>query len=222
MRAILWARVSDPRRSETERRQDVENQLLPLRDAARRMGWEVVHEISVDGSAWNRDPPEKEQLRQLLEKGVADLVAVWDIDRWSRKKPVDVLNEITQLERHLGVRFYSLRQPFLSTLDDGLRQALIGLFSWMAEAESAKRSERVKASAATKRARAGSIGRNAKWGKGKIPTLEEEAEIRRLRKEDPQQWTYGELALRFDFAKSTVHRIIKGQSPPAGGSPNHP
>lgn len=222
MRAILWARVSDPRRQteEDEKRgrrqsqQDVENQLFALRDLAKRLGWEVVEEIRVEGSAWKKDPPEKQQLLDRLARGGVDLVAVWSIDRWTRNEPYIALDEIVRLEKHLGVHLYSLKEPWLSTTDPGLRQVLIALFSWIAEYESTRRSERVKAAATAKRNRAGTIGRNARWGTGRIPSLEEERRIRQLHHDDPAKWSLRALGKEFNFGKSTIDRVLKGTPAP--------
>jgi DNA invertase Pin-like site-specific DNA recombinase len=224
MRAILWARVSDPRRQseEDEKRgrrqsqQDVENQLIALRDLGKRLGWEIVEEVRVEGSAWKQDPPEKQQLLDRLALGGVDLVAVWSIDRWTRNEPYLALEEIVRLEKHLGIHIFSLKEPWLSTTDPGLRQVLITLFSWIAEYESSKRSERVKAAVTAKRARAGNIGRNAKWGKGKIPSTAEIEEMRALHNEDPTKWSYAALGKKFGYAKSTAYAHVKG--PPAAGA----
>lgn len=229
MKAVLWARVSDPRRKEEKEgdyaqrvQQDLENQLRPLRELAGRFGWEVAAEVRAETSAWNTDPPEKAALLKRLEAGGVDLVAVWSIDRWSRKKPTAVLNEIEFLEHHLGVKFYSIQQAFLSTatLPDGMRQMLIGLFAWIAENESSTRSARVKAAVATKRARAGTIGRSARWGRGKIPSNDEASRIRARWAEDPHA-SLRKLADEFGFGKSTVERLVKdvrraGPGPSAG------
>ncbi len=227
MRAVLWARVSDPRRGKEESeeeykarvQQDVENQFIPLRDAARRLGWVVVREIPSSTGAWNQEPPEKKDiLFPYLEAGNADLVAVWDLDRWTRKRPTGTLNELAYLEQHLGVHFYSMRQPFLSTVNEGLREALISIFAWLAEEESAKRSERVKAAVAAKRARTGNIGQNPKWGRGRIPLPAEVDRIRTLRKDHPE-WSLARLGFETGFSRSTVYRICKGRPGPEGASP---
>jgi len=222
VRAILWARVSDPRRKAEERQQDVENQLIPLRAAATRLGWTVVREYRVDGSAWNKDPPEKAELMEELKRGGVDLVAVWDIDRYARKDPIAFLNELVELERHLGIHFFSLNQSFLSTatLDPSLRQVLIAFFAWISEAESRKRSERVKAAVATKRARAGNIGVDPKWGRGKIPSEETRAKILALRTTHPE-WSILMIGREAGVSKSTAHRILQGAEGSTSSVPMH-
>lgn len=215
MRALLWARVSDPRRADEDgdasagrrqSQQDVENQLIALREAAARLGWEVVGEKHVEGSAWNKDLPEKEEVLEQVRRGGVDVIAVWSIDRWSRKQPYLVLQEVVQLEEHLGVHLYSLKEPWLSTTDPGLRQVLITLFSWIAEYESRKRSERVKAAVASKRARVGNLGQNPKWGRGKIAGPADVERILALRAEHPE-WSLKRLGDETGFSRSTVWRL---------------
>src|SRR3990172_4216 len=192
-----------------------QDELLALRAVAQRLGWEVEEEVRVEGSAWNVNPPEKNVVVGHLRAGRADVLAVWDIDRWSRKMPVDVLNEVVGLEKHLGVSFYPLSQPFLSTatMDPGMRQAILGMYAWMSEAESRKRSERVRAAVAAKRVRAGNIGRDPKWGRGKIPSEAALGQVRELRASDPVRWTVRAIGAKLALSKSTVGRILSKDEP---------
>lgn len=226
MRAILWARVSDPRRKEESDaaywarvQQDVENQLLPLRAHAAKFGWEVVAEFTAEGTAWNKEPPEKEKLYELLRQGGVDLVAVWAVDRWTRGDHLDAALKIAELDRHHRVSFFSINESFLSTatLDPALRSILLQVFVWLAESESRRKSERVKAAVAAKRARAGNIGQDAKWGRGRIPRPAEVARILELHKEHPE-WSLTKLGEAVGFSRSTVYRICRaaaGDAPPS-------
>src|SRR3990167_7287204 len=175
--ALLVARVST-----VEKGQDPENQLVPLRDVAHRLGWDVVGELPLKLSAW--DEKEARQvwnaILSKLQETRADTLMVWATDRIYREQAAGIFARIAYLEQHLGVRYYSLQEPFLCTgTDPQQRELLLFLFSWLANWESTRRSERLKAGAATRRHRAGVQGRAA-WGRGEMPTTSD--------REAPMAW----------------------------------
>ena len=105
MRVGIYARVST-----SDRDQNVETQLLPLRDFCAAEGWEIAGEyIGLclgHRYAW----------RKLLEDGSKrkfDLVLVWRMDRGFRS----VLDAATTLERlrTRGVGLRSYNEPWLDT-----------------------------------------------------------------------------------------------------------
>src|SRR3990167_8676688 len=151
--ALLVARVST-----VEKGQDPENQLVPLRDVAHRLGWSVVGGLPLTPSAW--DEKEAKQgwnaILSKLQETRADTLMVWPPARISREQAAGIFARIAYLEQHLGVRYYSLQEPFLCTgTDPQQRELLLFLFSWLANWESCRRSEGPKAGAATRRHRAG-------------------------------------------------------------------
>src|SRR3990172_6850869 len=147
MTSVLLARVST-----VEKGEDPENQLVPLRDVAHRLGWDVVGELPLKLSAW--DEKEAKQVWHAvlskLQETRADPLMVWATDRIYREQAAGIFARIAYLEQHLGVRYYSLQEPFLCTgTDPRQRELLLFLFSWLANWESTRRSERLKAGAAT-------------------------------------------------------------------------
>lgn len=214
-RAILLGRVStdETRRDSTGKvvreRQDPENQLLPLREAARRLGWPVVGEIPLPLSAWD-ETEAAEVRRRILEpfrEGRADVLMVWSLDRVVRGGIEEAFRFLRTLERDLGVDFWSLREPFLNTTSDPQqRELMVALLAWIARWESERRSERLKAKAESKRNRAAAGGGRATWGRGRLPTHEDEAKIRAL---VAGGMSYRDVQREVGFALSTISRIVR-------------
>jgi DNA invertase Pin-like site-specific DNA recombinase len=216
-RAVLLGRVStseDRRDPETGRvvrqAQDPENQLLPLREAARRLGWVVAEEVPLPGlSAW--DEEEAREVRQRIlapfEAGRADVLMVWSLDRAVRGGIEDAFRFLRRLERDLGAGFWSLREPFLNTTSDPQqREFMVALLAWVARWESERRSERLKAKAVAKRNRAEALGERALWGRGHLLTMRDEERIRELRAAGRD---YRSISDATGFSLGTISRVLR-------------
>lgn len=219
-RAVLLGRVStsedrkDPETGRVVRQgQDPENQLLPLRDAARRLGWGVVEEIPLPGlSAWDHAEAREVQRRILapFEAGRADVLMVWSLDRAVRGGIEDAFRFLRRLERDLGAGFWSLREPFLNTTSDPQqREFMVALLAWVAKWESERRSERLKAKAVAKRNRAEALGERALWGRGHLPTARDEARIREMHAAGQ---SYRSIRDETGFSLGTISRVLRVHS----------
>lgn len=216
-RAVLLGRVStgDPRRNPRTgevRRQDVENQLVPLREAARRLGWIVVEEVPIPGlSAWDHVEAAEVQRRILapFQAGKADVLMVWSLDRVVRGGIEEAFRFLRRLERDLGVDFWSLQEGFLNTTaDPQQRELMISLLAWAAKWESERRSQRLRAKAEASRNRAAGGGGRATWGRGKLPTHEDQARVRALVAAGA---SYRAVQREVGFSLSTISRIVRSQ-----------
>jgi DNA invertase Pin-like site-specific DNA recombinase len=203
-RAVLLARVS-----RGERQQDPESQLLALRAAAERLDWTVVREVPLRLSAWDADTATEVRRLALgpIEAGEADTLMVWAWDRFSREGIEGAFRELRHLEDHLGAAFWSLQEPFLSTAsaDKQQRELLLSIVSWAARWESQRKSERLKAKAAAKRARSAALGQNARWGRGKLASREQVEQVQDLRRAGV---SIREIGRAVGVSKSQVGRII--------------
>lgn len=132
---------------------------------------------------------------------------VWSLDRLTREGIEAALKKLSHLEQHLGVEFYSLQEPFLSTAtaDRSQRELMVTLMAWAAKWESVRRSERLKARAQQTRTNAEKIGVRAKWGKGKMPTPKDVEFFAKLRAEGK---TFSEIAEYTGFGRATVYRAV--------------
>lgn len=163
--------------------QTPESQLRALRDIAARKGWET-EELSFTQSRWD-DESAAEVRKAVTEKltaGGFNVLAVWAFDRISRAGPEEALRFIRVLEDHYAVRFFSLQEPFLCTeADQGQRTLMLSILAWIANQESGRKSERVRARVRQKRDAAAKLGQAPKWGRGKLPTDAQLARVGELR-----------------------------------------
>ncbi|MCI4332689.1 MAG: recombinase family protein, partial [Thermoplasmata archaeon] len=145
-RAALYLRVS------TED-QDLAGQERDLLAEADRRGWDVVAIYSEKVSGTGR--VEREEYDRLLRDAARPdrgwtILLVWALDRWSREERFDrAVGAILDLEKG-GLRFASLKEPYLSTppTDDATasfaRNILLGVTTSVASFESRRKSERVR------------------------------------------------------------------------------
>ena len=150
----IWARVSADD-------QETGNQLAELRPWAARRGLEVAAEYLVGGaSAWKGE--HREQLAVALagaRLGKFDVLLVWALDRLDREGVESTLGLLRRFHE-ARTPVWSLQEPWTGTADAHRRAAGRDL-AWMARAELARHSERVKAGLARRKAEGNKIGRRA-------------------------------------------------------------
>lgn len=206
----IWARVSD------DKGQDVEGQVRELAALAARMGLSVppefVFRIEKDGahSAFRGDPPQKKAVLELARRRKFDVLLIWSLDRWSRRRK-DGAREVFDVLPAYGVTVVSHEEPFISTegIPEGFRDILGRLMLWLAEEESARKSARVKLRYQTNRNRAAGGGGKAKWGRGRVPSPEEVERIMTLTGEG---MSVRNIAGQTGVPKSTVGRLVSQTS----------
>jgi DNA invertase Pin-like site-specific DNA recombinase len=161
--AAIWARVSTAG-------QHTANQLTELRAWAEQLGGEVVAEYVTEDSAWyqgnggSAKGKEFEAKRAAMLAGVRGgqhpVVLVWAIDRLSRRGSED-MQRYLRLLAEAGADVRSKHDPWLNTADPFAREILIGVFATLAKYESQRRSERIRAGLARRRAEGKPVGRKA-------------------------------------------------------------
>jgi DNA invertase Pin-like site-specific DNA recombinase len=165
-KCAIWARVST-----TD--QHTDNQLDQLREWAGRRGLDVAAEFVTEDSAWangNGKGAEFDRRRIELINGARlgqySVVLIWAIDRLSRKGIEDTLATMRQLYSH-GCDLWSHQESWLVTSEPRMRELLVSFMAWMAEQESARRSERIKAGIARRRREGKPVGGRVKGAKDK-------------------------------------------------------
>ena len=104
MKVAIYCRVS----SEL---QELENQLLELRNWADQQGYQVIREYTDVASGARR----REHLDDLFDDARHrrfDVVAIWSLDRLTREGPLATLLYIHRLNA-TGVKVYSHQEPYL-------------------------------------------------------------------------------------------------------------
>lgn len=155
----IWARVSTAD-------QHLDNQLPELRQLAASRGLEVVAEILTEDSAWQAKgkggrefDAKRADLLEGARLGRYGTVLVWGIDRLSRRGGEDMLAFVRMLSG-TGCKLVSIKDPWVDSLGDPMvRELLLGIFGTLARFESERRSERIKAGLARRRAEGKPVGR---------------------------------------------------------------
>ena len=151
MKVAVYARVST-----SDKDQDPETQLLPLRDFCLALGWEVYREY-VDQAPAN-DLAHRIQWRQLLDDAAKrrfSVVLVFKLDRAFRS--VKHMHDTLAAWELVGVSFQSLRERFETST--ALGRLLLNLLASLAEFELELIRERVKAGMERARRQGRRIGR---------------------------------------------------------------
>ena len=151
IRAAIWLRVSGDT-------QGTSNQLAPLRAEVERRGWTLVRTFDVTASGYTGQ--QERQLTELIEgvrKREYEAVVCWAIDRLTRQGVSETLQTVNKVTR-AGGTLVSLQEPWMETAGE-LRDLLVAITGWVARFESARRSERVKAGLARRKAQGLSVGR---------------------------------------------------------------
>ncbi len=172
LRAALYARVSTDRQS-------TENQMRELRQAAERLGWEVVEEFvdrGISGAKGRKDRPKLDAMLKGVARKEFDVVASWSVDRLGRSL-IDLVTMLQELHS-TGVDLYLHQQGINTTTPAG--KALFGMMGVFAEFERGMIQERVRVGMARAKAKGTKSG-NAIGRPPVSPVIEER--IRELRAE---------------------------------------
>lgn len=224
-RARLYLRVSTkPRKPkpgeppETPARgQTVENQRPDLEQIARARGFVVTGEYS-EAESTKKRRPEFDRLMRDARRGELDVLLIWALDRLGRDTLVN-MQTIAELDR-VGVRVVSAQESWLDTTGP-TRTLLVAIFSWVAEQERDRRSERTKAGlqrVREKGSRSGKpIGRPRRVDR---PTLARALTMRQAGR------SIREVAVALKIPRATLQRVLgqsqKGVTPTSSESPAIP
>ena len=155
MRIALYARVST-----SDKSQDPETQLMPMRDFCTAHGWDMAREY-VDKAPAN-DLAARLQWRQLLDdaaKRKFGVVLVFKLDRAFRS--VKHMHDTLAAWEVVGVNFQSITDQFDTSTAMG--RLLLNLLASLAEFELEVIRERVKAGMERARRQGHKIGRPSVW-----------------------------------------------------------
>jgi len=151
MKVCLYARVSLDDNDTKHRMQDPENQLVPMREYAKAMGWEIHKEYIDHMSGANPARPAfREMMQDVMLRRSAGIL-VWSLDRFSREGIMSTLSYVKQLKDR-GAWLKSMTESWLDTSQGGITDIVLAVMSWASAEERKKISERTKAGIARKRA----------------------------------------------------------------------
>ncbi len=206
MTVAIYARVST-----SDKLQDPETQLLPLRDFCAAQGWSIAAEY-VDHAPAN-DQAHRVRWRELQDdaaKRKFSLVLVFKLDRAFRS--VKHMHDTLAAWELVGVSFKSLREQFDTTT--ALGRLLLNLLASLAEFELEMIRERVKAGMDRARRQGKHIGR---------PKITDRKGFNRrfnevLGRLNAREVSRRKAAKELGIGYATLKRLLDAQGiPPAGG-----
>lgn len=139
MKGVLYLRVSTD-----EERQSVANQRKPLEKLAEALGISIIEEYIDYASGGNSNRPEFQRMLKDARGHKFDIILIWALDRLSREGILNTLSYLKTLKNN-KVALKSLQESWLDTRDEGIGELLIAIFSWVANRERKKISDRIKA-----------------------------------------------------------------------------
>ena len=151
MNVCIYDRVST-------KKQDTENQSVPLREFAQRMGWNVTHEFHdvVSGTKSEKRRPQFQRMMDAAHRREFDLVLFWALDRFSREGVLPTLQHLQRLDSY-GVGWRSYTEQYLDSTGI-FKEAVISIMATIAKQENVRRSERIKAGLEIARRRGVKLG----------------------------------------------------------------
>jgi DNA invertase Pin-like site-specific DNA recombinase len=185
-RAAIYVRVSTVD-------QNLETQLLDLRQMASQRGLEIVREYRDQISGVKSRRPGLDELMRDARRGCFDIVLVWASDRIARSTR-HFLETLDELNR-LGVKFASFREPI--DTDGPLGRAIVVIIGAVAELERNLIVERVRAGMRRARLEGQRIGRRPL-------ELDREAIVR----DRERGLSIGQIARAHRVSRTTIHRVL--------------
>jgi DNA invertase Pin-like site-specific DNA recombinase len=155
-KAAAWYRVSTGH-------QDADNQVPDVEHFASHHGHELAGRYQVSETAWlgGKDTGEyRAALQRALDDawaGKFSVLIVWALDRITREGAEGALRIIRQF-RERGCTVVSVRESWLNGSPE-VQDILVAFAGWMAQQESARRSERIRAGLERRRAEGKPVGR---------------------------------------------------------------
>jgi DNA invertase Pin-like site-specific DNA recombinase len=189
MTTAIYARVST-----RDKGQDVENQLVQLREFCKRSGWTVTHEFIDQASAKTSKRPQFQAMLSASSRKTFDMVLFWSLDRFSREGVLETLQHLQRLTA-AGVNYRSFTEQYLDSCG-AFRDAVLSILATIAKQERVRLSERTLAGLATARRRGVRLGRRR--------VVCDRGKIREMRRSGA---SFGEIAEEMGLAKTTVARL---------------
>ena len=152
MKVAVYVRVSTDK-------QELENQLLQLREYAVKSNWEIYNEYKEIVSGKENKRKQYDQMFQDAHKKLFDGVLFWSLDRFSRSGTLFTLQKLKELD-NLDIFWHSYQDPYISTAGEW-KDVIISIMSTLAQIERQRISERTKAGLQRVKAKGRKLGRKA-------------------------------------------------------------
>jgi DNA invertase Pin-like site-specific DNA recombinase len=151
MKIGIYGRVS------TRDKQEVENQLVQLREFAAKQGWQIIREYVDRETGATSDREQFQAMFTDAGRRKFDLVLFWSLDRLSREGVLETLQHLNRLTA-CGVGYKSFTEQYLDSCGI-FKDAVIGILAVIAKQERVRLSERTRAGIAIARSKGRQLGR---------------------------------------------------------------
>jgi len=158
MNVAIYVRVSKDEADSKGRLQNTDNQLLPLIKYAEARGFTVKRVFTDRVSGGDSNRPAFKEMFSHVRQGHFKAVLIWSLDRFSREGILNTHSYITQLKKY-NCALISLKETWLDTSTEGIGELMISIFSYVAEQERIRISERTKAGLERARKKGVKLGR---------------------------------------------------------------
>lgn len=191
MKIAIYCRVSTK-----DKGQEVENQLVQLRDFAAKQDWTVTREYIDHESGSRADRPQFRQMFQDASQRRFDLVLFWSLDRLSREGVLQTLNYLSRLTSY-GVGYRSFTEQYFDSCGI-FREAVIAILATVAKQERLRISERTKAGLEAARLKGIPLGRRRV-----------SVDMERLKQLRAEGRSFEQIAKALDCGVGTAHRAAR-------------
>ena len=151
MKIGIYGRVS------TRDKQEVENQLVQLREFAAKQGWTISREYVDRETGATSDREQFQAMFADASRRKFDLLLFWSLDRLSREGVLATLQHLQRLTS-CGVGYKSFTEQYLDSCGI-FKDAVIGILAVIAKQERVRLSERTRAGIAIARSKGRQLGR---------------------------------------------------------------
>jgi len=124
-------------------KQEVENQLLQLRNYCKKSNYIIFHEYCDVISGKQNSRPAFDQLFEHAHRKLFNGLLFWDLSRFSRSGTLYTLQKLKELE-NLGIEWESYSEPYFRMAGQ-FKDIILSILSTFAKIEREKISERTKA-----------------------------------------------------------------------------
>jgi site-specific DNA recombinase len=135
-KAVIYARVSTDK-------QETENQIEQLKTMINQQNCMLIDTYIEIKSGGSSDRPVFQELLKDARIKKFDIVFIWSLDRFSREGIHNTLSYLKFLKDH-RISIKSYIEPWLDTTDNAMGELFISIFSWFAQQERIRISERTK------------------------------------------------------------------------------
>lgn len=193
MKTAIYCRVSTST-------QELDNQLIQLRDYCKKSNWEIYKEYKDIISGTKISRPAFDDLFTDAHKKLFNIVVFWDLSRFSRSGTLYTLQKLKELD-NLGIKWHSYQEPYFSTMGD-FKEVVISIMSTIAKIEREKISERTKA---------GLLRTDKKLGRPKIPNDAVKQVLSYLKKSNCPPYVEISKIVMYKTKYGRIHHISPAQ-----------